>query len=161
MPAAAPPVGPNASTALAALGAQLRERRKALGVSAVTTAEAAGMSRTTLHRIETGEPSVTLGAFAAAADAVGLTLQLFDPLAPPPTTTTGATTTLPAAVALAALPQLRRLAWQLREDSTVTPREALSLYERNWRHVDTAALDDDERALIRQLVATFGGTLRV
>jgi len=157
MPAAAPPVGPHASVALAALGAQLRARRKALGVSAVTTAEAAGMSRTTLHRIESGEPSVTLGAFAAAADAVGLTLQLFDP-AVPPTTTTAA---LPAAVALAAHPQLRRLAWQLREDSTVTPREALSIYERNWRHVDTDALDDDERALIRQLVATVGGTLRV
>lgn len=157
MPAAAPPVGPNTSAMLGALGAQLRARRKALGVSAVTTAEAAGMSRTTLHRIENGEPSVTLGAFAAAADAVGLTLQLFDPAAVPTTTTAA----LPAAVALAAHPQLRQLAWQLGAESTVTPREALSLYERNWRHVDTAALDDDERALIRQLVATFGSTLRV
>lgn len=119
------------------------------------------MSRATLHRIETGEPSVTLGAFVAAADAVGLTLQLFDPTAPTAPAATTTTTALPASIALAVHPQLRRLAWQLSDDSTVTPREALSLYERNWRHIDKDALGDDERALIHKLVATFGGTLRV
>jgi transcriptional regulator with XRE-family HTH domain len=36
---------------------------KALKVSATTAAEAAGMSRMTLHRIERGEPSVTMGAY--------------------------------------------------------------------------------------------------
>jgi len=39
----------------------LAEKRKALRVSATVAAEAAGMSRVTLHRIEKGEPSVTMG----------------------------------------------------------------------------------------------------
>ena len=39
---------------LQALGAQIRAQRKALGVSATVIAEAAGVSRVTLHRIEKG-----------------------------------------------------------------------------------------------------------
>lgn len=39
---------------------------KSLPISAVAAAESAGMSRTTPHRIERGEPSVTAGAFPNA-----------------------------------------------------------------------------------------------
>ena len=62
MPATAPATGEIAAARLLALGEQLRAQRKRLGVSATTAAEAAGMSRVTLHRIERGEPSVTMGA---------------------------------------------------------------------------------------------------
>jgi len=41
--------------------------------------------------------------------------------------------------------------------STVTPEDALGLYERNWRHVDTAALDPAERALVNALAQHLGG----
>ena len=44
-------------TRLQELGAQIRARRKALGVSATAAAESAGMSRVTLHRIEKGAPT--------------------------------------------------------------------------------------------------------
>ncbi len=157
MPAASPPVGPGARTLLEELGAGIRARRKELGVSATTAAEAAGMSRVTLHRIEKGEPSVTIGAVAAAAHAVGLVLSVVGveagrPAPPEP---------LPAVIPLADFTQLKRIAWQLGDLTTVTPREALSLYERNWRHVDVASLDDVERAFLRRLVDTFGGRLLV
>lgn len=45
MPAAAPPPTPQTTDALNALGVAVRRRRKALGISAVAAAEAAGISR--------------------------------------------------------------------------------------------------------------------
>lgn len=65
--------------ALRALGARLRATRKAQRVSAVAAAEAAGMSRVTLHRIEAGEPSVSIGHWVALADALGLVLTIAAP----------------------------------------------------------------------------------
>lgn len=47
-------------------------------------------------------------------------------------------------------PQLRFLAWQLGDGIVLTGEEALGVYERNWRHVDVAALTSDETALIRR-----------
>lgn len=75
MPAKSP-VTTDASTAqLQALGAHIRSQRKALRLSATVTAEAAGVSRVTLHRIEKGEPSVTIGAWCSAMAALGMVLQ--------------------------------------------------------------------------------------
>ena len=48
-------------------------------------------------------------------------------------------------------PQLKRLAWQVHGAETLRPAEALDIYERNWRHVDKAALQAHERALIDAL----------
>ena len=158
MPAPAPLLTADARSSLADLGARLRAQRKALGLSATTTAEAAGLSRATLHRIEHGEPSVTVGAVTAAARAVGLELVLVDPRAEQQAQREQE---VPATIRLADHAQLKRVAWQLGALTTVTPREALSLYERNWRHVDVDALDDGERDLIRRLVAAFGGRLLV
>jgi transcriptional regulator with XRE-family HTH domain len=134
------------------LGQQLRDARKRLKLSATTTAEAAGMSRVTLYRLEKGEPSVTVGALLSALDAVGLTVDV----ASPQQRTAAPITRLPAVIRVADWPQLQRLAWQLRSDSEVTPREALHLYERNWRHVDPRALSARERAFLDALLAKFG-----
>lgn len=88
MQARSPAVETGAATRLAALGERIRMQRKRLGVSAVTAAEAAGVSRVTLHRIERGEPSVTIGAYVNAATALGLSLELTgaagDPKSKPP-----------------------------------------------------------------------------
>jgi hypothetical protein len=58
-------------------------------------------------------------------------------------------------VRLADYPQLRDLAWN-RVDELVPAKEAFQLYERNWRFIDPATLDDRERALIDRLKAEFG-----
>ena len=55
-----------------ALGLQVRQRRKVLGVSVVTAAQSAGMSRDTWHRIKKGEVTVTIGAWFSALTALGL-----------------------------------------------------------------------------------------
>ncbi|TFZ08784.1 helix-turn-helix domain-containing protein [Ramlibacter humi] len=150
MPAAAPPLPEPAAQHLAQLGEQLRQARKRQQVTAAAAAEAAGMSRVTLHRIEKGETSVTVGAWLAAAQALGLELSLADPAQP-------AAQPLPDRIRLADYPQLKQLAWQLPGVEELTPQEALSLYERNWRHVDGQSLTMKEIALVNALATTIGG----
>jgi hypothetical protein len=65
-------------------------------------------------------------------------------------------TTFPRRIRLAKYPQLKSIAWSLADDAEVGPAEAFALYERNWRHVDTAAMDPAERALLAKLTATIG-----
>jgi transcriptional regulator with XRE-family HTH domain len=94
MPAPSPYTSPEQQTDLERLGARLRGRRKALGVTVVACAEAAGVSRVTLHRVEAGNPSVTIGAYVNVAAALGLHLVvpiLDAPAAEPVTITVGDT----------------------------------------------------------------------
>jgi transcriptional regulator with XRE-family HTH domain len=150
MPAAAPAIPPADRDRLVQLGQQLRLARKKQGVSAVAAAEAAGISRITLHRIERGEPGVAMGTWMAVAGALGLAMELRDVNVAPDMHP------LPERIRLDAYPQLRQLAWQLGSVETLTPKEALDLYERNWRHVDTASLAEEERAFITQLSQALG-----
>ncbi len=48
-------------------------------------------------------------------------------------------------------PQLKQLAWQVHGVDELTPTEALSIYERNWRHIDVAALQPHEQQLVDAL----------
>ena len=63
---------------------------------------------------------------------------------------------IPARIHLDDYPQLKKLAWQLREGADLTPLEAFGLYERNWRHLDHLALDANERQLINALRLELG-----
>lgn len=154
MPAKAPPVGELLTTRLKAMGERIRAHRERQKVSATVAAESAGMSRVTLHRIERGEPSVTMGAYLSAIDAVGLQLELRDPQA---RSTTTDTASLPERVRLAEFPQLKGLAWQLHDVDELSPADALNLYERNWRHIDRAHMEPAERALLQALVDRLAG----
>lgn len=107
------------------------------------------MARATWVRIESGHPSVTIGAVESAARALGLELRLVDPRA------ATSTSTLPERLTPEAYPGLASIAWQLDPKTPLLPREALSLYQRNWRHIDVAALGDDERGVIRALCLAF------
>ena len=68
MPAQLAHIDNTAQARLRQLGEQVRLQRKALRISATAAAEAAGMSRVTWHRIEKGEPSVTMAPGAAQRD---------------------------------------------------------------------------------------------
>lgn len=118
------------------------------------------MSRMTLHRIERGEPSVTMGAYMNALAALGLDVEVIAPfeghardIATP---SSASTRVLAATVRVADFAQLRRLAWQLPADAELTPEEAWGTYERNWRHADPSALEDKERQLLAELARTLG-----
>ncbi len=149
MPARSPAIDRSAAIALRALGAQLRTRRKQLQLSAVVTAEAARLSRVTLHRIERGEPSVAMGSYLAVVDALGLSIELRDRSDRKRHDSTAAT--LPRTIRIADYPQLKKLAWQLHGKQTLSPSEAMDLYERNWRHVEPNKMRPNERELVRRL----------
>jgi transcriptional regulator with XRE-family HTH domain len=151
MPAKAPPAGKIVNLRLAALGRRIRARRKNLEISAVAAAEAAGMSRVTFHRIEKGEPSVAMGTYMAAIAALGLDIDLLD------ARLETAAVKLPEKIRVADYPELKRIAWQRRKVEQLAPRDALSLYERNWRHVDREAMPAKERELLKLLVDALGG----
>jgi transcriptional regulator with XRE-family HTH domain len=151
MPATTPPVAVAEQALLAELGARLRAARKRQGVALVAAAGAAGISRVTLHRIERGEPTVAMGAWASAAASLGLALDLVDRKA------AAKAKKLPRRIPLARYPQLKKLAWQLPGVDSLTPEQALQLYERNWRHVDGASLTLDEIELVNALSSEIGG----
>jgi transcriptional regulator with XRE-family HTH domain len=145
-----------AAQKLIAIGQQIHAQRKALKINATAAAEASGISRVTLYRIEHGEPSVTMGAYMNALAALGLDLRMAsstevvaEPTAHPPLW-------IPARVRLADYPQLKQLAWQVQGTDELTPAEALSIYERNARHLDTQALEPAERRLIEALRLALG-----
>ena len=135
---------------LRALGASLRQARLALGVTAAAAAQAACVSRPTWHRMESGAPGVSAGAYARALDALGLISAGQDDWRPEdaPSRPEG---TIPTRIRIGDWPQLTAVAWSLQPDTLVTPRQALEIYERNQRHLDRAELSDDEAALIRNL----------
>lgn len=157
MPARTPLVARAATEKLHLLGQQIRAHRKALRISATAAAEAAGMSRVTWHRIENGEPSVTMGAYLNAMAVLGLDFGIG-----PPPDDAGRTPEedrkgwIPARIHLADYPQLEQLAWQVHGTGDLTPAEALSIYRRNWRHVDAKALEPRERDLIDALRIALG-----
>jgi transcriptional regulator with XRE-family HTH domain len=151
MPSTAPILPEQCAAQLQALGAHIRAQRKALRLSATVTAEAAGLSRVTLHRIEKGEPSVTMGAWCNALAALGMELQAHTGAQGQPAAAPNRAGWIPARVALADYPQLRALAWQVHGMDTLTPVEALGIYERNARHLDLQAMSDDEQALLAAL----------
>lgn len=150
MPAKAPPVPSAVAIQLQALGQRIRARREQQKVTAIDAAEAAGMSRVTLHRVERGEPSVTMGAYLSAMAAVGLSLAVREP-------DTAYASNLPATVKLDDFPALKQLAWQLSGVTELSPAQALDLYERNWRHIDREGLSASERRLIQALADELGG----
>lgn len=157
MPSKSPDLLIPAQRLLQALGGRLHARRKALGISATAAAESAGMSRVTWHRIEKGEGSVAASAYANAFHVLGMNDTMgregrkgdAGPAAP--------AGWLPARVAVAEYPELRKLAWQVSDRERLSPREALSIYERNARHLDEARLTDRERDLIEALRTALAG----
>ena len=140
------------SEKLQTLGRSIRAVRKSLAISAATTAECAHISRVTLHRIEKGEPSVTMGAYFTVLNALGLKIQAKSKIgsddAPPDAS---ATSVIPADIKLADYQQLKQLAWHIHGLDALTPIEAFGIYDRNWRHLDQMILADHEKALIDAL----------
>jgi transcriptional regulator with XRE-family HTH domain len=157
MPSKSPESTKAVTERLAELGKQIRAHRKSLRVSAVAVAESAGMSRVTLHRIERGEPSVTMGAYVNAMTALGMELRVTgDSTSPSSRENQDKQGWIPARINLDEYPQLKQLAWQVQGTNELKPAEALGIYERNWRHVETTALEPKEQNLIEALRLAFG-----
>lgn len=143
-----------ATEQLAVLGNAIRLQRKRHKITAIAAAESAGLSRVTWHRIEKGEPSVSVGAYAAAATVLGLNLNV---VSQKTVHTQPDQESLPLQIPFKQYPQLKFLAWQLHGTEYLTPKEAWSIYQRNWRHLEEEKLDEQEGWLIQQLQKVFEG----
>jgi transcriptional regulator with XRE-family HTH domain len=136
---------------LQAIGARIRQRRRQLGVTAVATAAAAGISRVTLHRIETGAPSVTVGALINVLDALELPLSQLEHQ------DSAAATTPAEPIELAAYPLLRNLAWHVQGTGSLSAAEAAAIYARHRRRLDLDNLQPQEARLIEALNSSEPG----
>ncbi|MCE1226793.1 MAG: helix-turn-helix domain-containing protein [Geobacteraceae bacterium] len=158
MPARPPITDTATAHQLLALGQQIRAHRKALRISAIAAAEAAGISRVTLFRIEKGEPAVTMGAYMNTMTALGLNFGLVAPVELIESHDAASQEGwIPARIRLMDYPQLKQLAWQVQGTETLSPIEAWNIYDRNWRHMDQQALTMHEQKLIDALRLAFGG----
>lgn len=141
------PTDHRAIDALIDLGAHIKALRKQNGHSAQGLAAAAGISRVTLHRIESGESGVAAGAYAAALAALGSGISAIDQ---------ATQAVLPEYVYVDDYPVLRSMAWQLREGILITPAEAWQIYSRHTEILDTSVVALQEARLLRALKRKFG-----
>src|SRR5690606_10412177 len=114
---------PSTEKIAARLGNEIRAQRKAVGVNATATAEAAGLSRVTLHRIERGEGSVSLAAYLKVLTALGLELEVVNTSQRDPVGRQEHAS-IPVRISLSAYPILKSLAWQVHGTDSLTPQEA-------------------------------------
>lgn len=158
MPSKSPPTNKAAKEILESLAHCIRRQRQSLGISMVVAAHAAGVSRVTWHRIESAEPSVTMGAYVGALEALGLCLETWPkvkpgqkalaPVLPEDRIDVDA---VPASIPIQQYPQLRQLAWHVKDDFELTPDEAFGLYDRYRRHLNMDQMAPQERSLLRAL----------
>lgn len=158
MPAKLNAIADAAAEKLTLLGEQIRAYRKALRIDITSAAEAAGMSRVTWHRIEQGEPSVTMGAYLNALHVLGLDFGVIG-AAESDAGSAGPAREgwIPARIRIADYPQLKQLAWQVRGTDELSPQEALGIYQRNAKHLDLEAMEPAERNLLDALRTALGG----
>jgi hypothetical protein len=158
IPAKSPPISQVAQQRLNAIAQGIRGQRLSLGISTVAAAHAAGVSRVTWHRIEKAEPSVTMGAYAGALEALGLDIELKQVKKPVGKALNAVlqqdrtvVADLPAAIPIQNYSQLRQLAWHVRDDFELTPEEAFGLYDRYRRHLNLDQMAPHELSLLRSL----------
>jgi transcriptional regulator with XRE-family HTH domain len=170
MPAKPSPLPDAHEKLLGELGERLRYARLRRKLTARAVAEAAGITRVTLHRAEHGGPAITAGtlikvmgvldlasdfALLARDDRAGRLMQ--DAQLPRRRIVARTARRPPPRIRIDRYPQLQSIAWHLGPAATdLAPEEAFALYERNWRHVDPAAMGPKEAALLKELTATIG-----
>lgn len=162
MPAAAPKASLLNQDTLAQIARAIKLQRKTMGVSAVNAAQAAGISRVTLHRIESNPSAVTFGAVLNVLDAVGLLLHTSPKQAVKaisllqtdlPAQGAG---WIPIEVRLSQYPALKQLAWHIHGTDVLTPQQAWEIYTRNTRHIELLTVPTHEQHLMDALKRVFG-----
>ena len=150
-------ISDDAVSQLADIGQLIRQHRKSFKITANATGETAGISRVTLHRIEKGEPTVSMGAYLNVISALDLNLHLSAKTDIGNTANVGSVGKLPVRLSLSDYPQLKELAWHVQGVNELSLVEAHSIYERNKRFLDTENLSDSEQELIELLGVAFEG----
>ena len=152
-------ISDNAVSQLADIGQLIRQHRKSFKITANAAAETAGISRVTLHRIEKGEPTVSMGAYLNVISALDLKFHLSKKGDAECDSNRSRVGQLPVRILLDDYPQLKELAWHVQGVGELSLVEAHSIYERNQRFLDSENLSDSEQALIQLLGVAFEGAV--
>ena len=150
-------ISDDAVSQLAEIGQLIRQHRKSFKITANAAAETAGISRVTLHRIEKGEPTVSMGAYLNVISALDLNLHLSSKDDLEYEANGNDVGKLPIRLSLSDYPQLKELAWHVQGVDELSLIEAHSIYERNKRFLDTENLSASEQELIELLGVAFEG----
>ncbi|MDG2117326.1 MAG: helix-turn-helix domain-containing protein [Porticoccaceae bacterium] len=149
----------DAISQLADIGQLIRQHRKSFKITANAVAQTAGISRVTLHRIEKGEPTVSMGAYLNVVSALDLQLQLSAEVTRGHEANGSDLDKLPVRLSFSDYPQLKELAWHVQGVDELSLVEAHSIYERNKRFLDIENLSDSEQKLIELLGDAFEGAV--
>ena len=141
------------------IGQLIRQHRKSFKITANATGETAGISRVTLHRIEKGDPTVSMGAYLNVISALDLKFHLSKKGDAECDSNRSRVGQLPVRILLDDYPQLKELAWHVQGVDELSPVEAHSIYERNKRFLDRENLSDIEHELIELLGVVFEGAV--
>ena len=132
----------------AQLGQRFRQARQRAGLTLEALAARTGLSLRFLSELERGKDGASLGRVLQVAAALGVELQALESAIP--------------LIEISRYPELKLLGWQRTGQRFIDERDALALYEANWRFVDAEHLIPREAALIRQLADRHGrGVLNV
>jgi DNA-binding XRE family transcriptional regulator len=124
----------------------------ALSVRINSAARAAGISRMTVMRIEKGANLVCITFYIQLCKALGLNLEILQPLGLPMLKTdkdVGGLNIAKAHIRVRDYPQLRSLSWQLDHNILLTDKEVIGIYERNKRFLEIHEIDERERLLMQ------------
>ena len=152
----------DAISQLADIGQLIRQHRRSFKITANAAAQTAGISRVTLHRIEKGEPTVSMGAYLNVVSALDLNLHLSakgDKDDKGYEVNGDDVGKLPVRLSFSDYPQLKELAWHVQGVDELSLVEAHSIYERNKRFLDVENLSDSEQELIELLGVAFEGAV--
>jgi transcriptional regulator with XRE-family HTH domain len=136
---------------LADWGQRILLQRKFLKVAAESVALAAGISRVTLHRIEKGDPGVSIGAYVSTLQALGMQMTISSKLE----VGSNSHSINLSKIAIDEYPELKKISWQLKDGVTLTALEAKNMYERNEKFISFDALCEHEKQLIEHLGVQF------
>tara|TARA_B100000795_G_scaffold136431_1_gene101901 strand:- start:13 stop:504 length:492 start_codon:yes stop_codon:yes gene_type:complete len=152
----------DAISQLADIGQLIRQHRRSFKITANAAAQTAGISRVTLHRIEKGESTVSMGAYLNVVSALDLNLHLSakgDKDDKGYEVNGDDVGKLPVRLSFSDYPQLKELAWHVQGVDELSLVEAYSIYERNKRFLDVENLSDSEQELIELLGVAFEGAV--
>ena len=149
----------DAHSQLAQIGQLIRARRKSFKITATAASQSAGISRVTLHRIEKGESSVSMGSYLSVLGVLDMTFAVLETENTVTELQANKNGWVPARIYLADYPQLKELAWHIQGVDELSAAEAHEVYERNERFLDKRKLCDAEKELILSLKAAFEGPM--
>lgn len=141
---------------LKVIGEKIKAERKRLKLPQADTAEASGIDRRTLGRIEKGQSSVTIGAYVTVMNGLNIKLTATTPVDALKEEKQHREQFLPLLINLNEYRALRDCAWHITGEDFVEPSVAYRLYQERITLIDRKLLADKEIALMAALEKVYG-----